>query len=57
MFIVPLIIDLILTSQIKLADILKLGLAIIMYVPIYEIWKNSLNNVLRHIIKQNKIQK
>lgn len=57
MFIIPLIIDLIITTQIHLTDLLKLILAIIMYVPIYEIWKNSLNNILRHIIKQSKLPK
>ena len=57
MFIIPLIIDFAITIKINVSEILKLILTIIMYVPIYEIWKSSLNNILRHIIKQSKIPK
>lgn len=57
MFILPLIIDFLIISRLRLIDIEKLVLFIIMYVPLYEIWKESVNNILRHIIKQSKLPK
>ncbi len=56
-FIIPLIIDFLITYKLSLSTILKIITFIILYVPIYEICIKSINNILRQTVKQNKIPK
>ena len=56
-FLVPLILDFILSSNFRISNQLKIFILIVQYVPIYNIWIKTLNTILKNIVKQSRIPK